>query len=304
MINLERRPDRSHRGGINIERYKSQIARNRDRVKDIVAPHTFSGRLRSFVVSRIPFTPLRTALEQAPLEGAIHEMRGPIIDLYNNMGDIIREGRSLVEFHSDVRELLDETIAHPDDQEALRQLRDKLREKAEKDLNIQRDPDTEELLEQVLEPEDPERRAAIREKTIFEAQEVLAVSQTIAHIGENIATNTAQTFETMNSQYALLLDIRQAVNVLHRSGSDIIKAHDMKIQAFNTLTGQIDVLLVTAKLATEVQQLASEAQVTVDAEKIKVLRERAESLDSETARLLPSKAGKNNKESETPPLQA
>lgn len=293
-MNTERsvttRPNR--RSAVNIEQYKSRIARNKDRMADAIKPQTFSGRLRAFVVSRIPITPLRTALEQAPLETAIHELRGPIVDLYNNMKNIIHEGRELVEFHGDIRDLLDDVEKDPKDDDALRMLRDKLREKAERDLQIQRDPDTEELLQQVLEPDDPTKKRELRDKTIFEAREVLGVSEIIARIGESIATNTAQTFESMNAQYALLLNIRKAVGVLHRSGADIIQAHDLRIQAFNTLTGQIDVLLVTARLASEVQQLAAEARVTVDADKVKALKERAESLREESFRLLPQSTPK------------
>lgn len=288
-MNLERGPTArpTRRSAVNIEQFKSRIAHNRDRMDGLIKPQSWSGRLRAFVVGRIPIATLRTALEQAPIESAIHELREPIVDLYNNMRSIIHEGRELVEFHGDIRDLLDDVEKNPEGEDSLRALRDKLREKAEKDLHIQRDPDTEELLQQVLEPDDLVRRGELRDKTIFEAREVLRVSEIIARIGENIATNTAQTFETMNALYALLLNIRKAVGVLHTAGADIIKAHDLRIQAFNTLVGQIDVLLVTARLATEVQQLAAEARVTVDAQKVKALSERAESLREESFRLLP-----------------
>lgn len=299
MTSFER-GDRRRGPGVDMGRIHSQIDRNRTRVRELVAPRTLRGKMRSFVVSRIPITPLRHALEQTPLEGAINELRPSIIDLYNNMGDMLREGKELVDFHNAIRELVDNAETQPDNDEALRQLRDKLREKAENDLNINRNPDTEQLLEQVLEPDNPEQKKKIREKTLFEAQQVLTVSETIAQIGDNIAVNTAQTFETMNAQYALLLDIRRAVTVLHRSGQDLMEAHELRINAFNTLDGQIDILLITAKLATEVQQLAAQAQVTVEADKIQALKLRADSLREQTLGILPPKTNEAANQIEAP----
>lgn len=293
-MNLERnQQDRStgirrtrRGGGVSMDKYTSQIARNKERVRDALQPQSFTGRLRSEIVRRIPWTPLRNALEQAPIEDAINNLRGPLVDLYNDMGDIIREGRDLVEFHSDIRSSLDEVEKNPDDWELLRDLREKMREKGERDLNLRRNPDTEELMQEILEPDDPEKRNAIRGKTIFEAKELLTVSEIIANIGDTIAINTAQAFETGSSQYALLLNVRRAIGVIHRGGMDTIKAQEMRIQAWSTLEGQIEIMLLTGKLATEVQLLASEARVTVDADKLLALKERSESLREETFRAL------------------
>lgn len=295
---MERRAERNIRGGkaLNIKQYQEKLAQNSAKIGDALVPQTFTGRLRRAVVHRIPFTSLRESLEQRPIEGAIHELREPIIDLYNNLGDIIREGAELVEFHNDVRELFEDATLHPEDEEAVRALRDKLREKAEKDLNIKRDSDTEDLLAQVLEPDDPAAREERRKKTLFESEQVLSVAETIAHIGENIATITAQTYESMNAQYALLLNIRKMTNVLQRAGSDTINAQALRIEAFNTLVGQIDILLQSADYATEIAQLAEEAQVTVEAEKVKLLSDRAEALKKRTDRMLPQRTDNAKKQ--------
>lgn len=255
MMAIERRPGSERRGKrLNIDRYQAVITQSKSKIQEAIEPHTVSGKVRRAVIHSIPFRAIRERLEIAPLDEALGEMRGSIIDLYNNMGDIMRSGTELRERFIDVSQQLEVVEANPDNKDVVRDLRDLLRSKAEEDLKIKRDPQTEELLEHVLEPDDPEKEARLREKTIFEAKRTLQVSKTIADIGENIAVNTAQTFETATSEYSVMLDVKKTVSVLHRSGRDLMTAHQLRIQTFNTLTGEMDLLIKTAYLATDVQK--------------------------------------------------
>lgn len=263
------------RNSLNLIQVRNTIERNRKQGLEAIKPTTLSGRFRKAVVDRIPFTPLRTALEIAPLETAVNNLRGPVVDLYNNMGDIIREGRDMMESNEQISSLLQEVEQNPQDQGLLRQLRDLMREKAMEELNIQSNPDTEELMQEILEPEDPVKKQAIREKTIDEAKRLLDVTETVALIGDTLARHTAQTFETVAAEYAQLHHIRRAVKVLHKSGFDIIKAQEERINAFNTLSGQLDILLATTELASKVQKITEEGQRTFEAEEIKVLKQKA-----------------------------
>lgn len=301
MMNLERGPGSERKGRrLNIDRYQAVITQSKNKIQEAIEPHTVTGKVRRAVIHNIPFRAIRERLEIAPLDEALGEMRGSIIDLYNNMGDIMRSGTELRERFIDVSQQLEVVEANPENKDVVRDLRDLLRSKAEEDLKIKRDPQTEELLEHVLEPDDPEKEARLREKTIFEARRTLQVSKTIADIGENIAVNTAQTFETATSEYSVMLDVKKTVSVLHRSGRDLMTAHQLRIQTFNTLTGEMDLLIKTAYLATDVQELVDEARVTVDAEKLNLLSQRADELQKRTTAILQPSTDKAEKQIEAP----
>lgn len=301
MMAIERRPGPERKGKrLNIGRYETIIEQNRTKIQEAFEPHTLTGKVRRAVIQRIPVKGIRDHFEVAPLDGALDNMRGSILDLYDNMGEIMRSGRDLGERYSDISQQLEVVEAQPDNKEVVRDLRELLRAKAEQDLGIKRNPQTEELLELVLEPDDPEKEAKLRESTIFEARRTLQISKTVADIGENLAVQTAQTFETATSEYSSMLEVKQTVNVLHRSGRDLMTAHKLRIQAFNTLTGSMESLIQTAYLATEVQELVEEMRVTTDANKLDLLSERADELKKRTTAILQPPIDKSEKQIEAP----
>lgn len=286
----ERRLARQTRrpGNIDLKQAIEQIGRNRDRASEIIHPTTFSGKLRAELVKRVPITALRNRLEEAPLTTAISEMRPHIFSLYTNMRDILREGKELTETHEEIRDMFEDAKNNPDNDELLRVLRDRLRHDAEKDLKIKRDTATEELLEEIFDPTDPVKKAAMREKTLSEAAEFLTISETIALVGDSVGRNTAQAYESLNVQYAALLRIQKMVEVLHRSGQDLVAAQDNRIQTYNTLIGQVDSLLFSASLANDVQTFAVEVKAGIDKAKIDDLQRRAIELNQRTAEALPN----------------
>lgn len=301
MMAIERRPGSIRRGRrLDLDRYESIIEQNRTKIQEAIEPQTLFGRARRAVIQKIPVKGLRERLEVAPLDEALVDMRGSIIDLYSNIGDIMRSGRELGERFNDITEQLVVVEADPNNKEAVRDLRELLRSKAEQDLGIKRDPQTEELLELVLEPDDPEKAAKLRESTIFQAKRNLQISRTVADIGENLAVKSAQTFEMATAEYSSTLEVKQTMNVLHRAGIDLMTAHKLRIQTFNTLTGSLDSLIQTANLATDVQEIIEEMRVTTDAERLNLLSQRADELKRRTVTFLQPPTDQIEKQIEAP----
>jgi hypothetical protein len=283
----------------NISTSMQRLQHQRSQIEEVMSPSTLRGRARAFAVSLVPWRQLRDKLQAAPMEELVADQRDSILDLYGNMRGLLRIGKDRVDFHRDLEQLVENVEKDPSNDENSQTLREKLRARAEASLKLQRDPETEVLLAAILDPEDEVHKSQIRESLVNEAKDLLNLSEPTIKATEAVLIGTARTFDTMMARYAATLELREAMDLLHKASGDIVSAESLGMRSFDAMTGEINLALEAAALATRADQLGDELNRTTNQTKLKELQLKSDRLLQEARRILPAPQQKKDPQENT-----
>lgn len=277
-MDLEKRKETDLNSALTrISKTAESLQRSRATLADLIAPTTLSGKLRSFVTRYIPSSLISEWITDTPMARVQASLRESILNLYDDMGFIVRQGKERVAFHTELQRLVDRVSEQPSD-EGVASLRDTLRSRAEEDLNLTKDPETEKLLDSLLNGGSEEQRKASTEKLIKEADQLLELSKPTIEALQVVLFGTVQTYDGLMATYGAVLELRPSFDVLHRSAGDLIRAQHLNIASFNTMLGEIDLAIAAARFAAEATEIGDHLSKTINLERLRQLQQKAVNL--------------------------
>jgi len=263
----------------DLQRRADQLEQYRDRLGDAVRPPTWLDKMRRKAARSLPLgSDLKARIEQTPIDLLKAGLRDTILELYSDMGSILKEGRERTHFHNEFGELIQSAQENPEDHEAVADLRERMRSRAEQELGIRRDAETEELLAELRQTQTPEQQQAAREKMLFEARQLHDLSGPTIEALETVLFASASTFDSLMTQYAGVSELGDALNLLHKTGGDLVRGTQLGITSKNTVEGEIELALEAAYLARDAQILARELDTTVNPKRLQEIGQRAQGL--------------------------
>lgn len=260
----------------HISGHARKLAENRRALGELVEPTTLVGRARS-TIARI-FPPLQSVLQESPMARLRSECRSSIGSLYQDLGELFEEGKARWESHNELDILVQAAKNNPDDPQLTIDLRERLRSRVEVDLNLPRDQRTEDLLAWVLETADAARQQTSRDRLIREADQLLRLSQPTIKITQTILLEGAMTFDSLIATYGSVLELSPALEALHKTSKDLVRGVQLGITAFNTMAGELDLAVASARLVAEAAEIGRELDRTTNAARLQTLSKEAEDL--------------------------
>lgn len=259
-----------------------QLEKTRDKMMDLVKPTSLTGKARVFVSRFVPV--LRDQIMFSPIEAIKAELRGSAIELYQDLKPLLKEGKARLDHDNQVRQLMSEFEKDMDNKEVEEKLRDLIRGKAEQDLNIIKDDETEELLSELLQSQSPEVVQRRKEELLEAAKQRVVLSQPILRVTEASMIGTARLYESTVDAYGMALEFGPALNALHRNSGHIIDAAKANRQTPEIIIKQLELAAETARLAIHSAELGYKLDHTKDIAKLRLIEAQA----VETLKSLPA----------------
>lgn len=276
-----RRSD-SIRAATQIRQSAVTLEKARDKILDTIKPPTLPGKIRRVAVRRISGflpRPVRERLEETPANTLKGELRQAIFGIYGDMKDLLTEGRERTEFHQEIELLIQIAEEDQDDMQAVDELRQRLREKAETELDLRRDPETESLLEEMRKVATPQQAAENRQTVLAEAKQFHQLSEPIIRTIETVVLQAVKTFESLNARYAAIAEYSGALNLLNRTSRDLMRGAELGILSPDTIIKELELAIGTARAAMEAQAIAKELDQTVNPNRLREISRQAHELN-------------------------
>lgn len=260
----------------DIQRRIANIKRQRERLADGIVSTTLQGRARSTVLRFLP--QLREQLQVAPLAALSAEIRGVILDLYNGLPEILGDAGERVVYAEEVENLLAGVSANPEDKELLYTLERLLNEEAERSLNIKVNPEADAFIEEV-QRRDPDFAAKSRQTTVAQAQRFLDINgPTIIAIRASLIGSVGA-LKQLKRDYADIENQQKTIDKLHQTVGQIIRGQELGITSFNTIMGELELVVAAAELVHDAVQASRDFADIVGSDRLERLQNQADALE-------------------------
>lgn len=251
------------------------INRRRAELSDDILPTTWQGRARNQILKFLP--QLREQLQEAPLASISAELRKVIFELYNSIPEILRDGKEIVAYADRVSELLEEVLSSPDDEDLLYELGDLLNQRAERDLNLS-NREADEFIREV-EQRDPEFKEKRKNSIISQAKRYLDVNGPEITAIKVHLIGSVEALRQLKIDYADIENHRVTIDRLHQNAGYIIRGQELGITSFNTVMGELELVVEAAKLVHDAAQASKDFADIVGPQRLQRLQSDADDLE-------------------------
>jgi hypothetical protein len=271
-----------------------ELQQMRRQIQESIEPTTILGKFRQ-AANRV-HPDLGKLFGADSVDEVTASLRDSVLSIYAGMREMLRDGHDLQQTHTRIRDLVDAVNADPDNTDLVLQLRDMLRLKAEESLQLERDAETEALIEGVLKAENPNDPAgSIRDNVVDEALRLLSVLEPTVDTISAVLRASVKAYDSQVGVYSTFLHTGAALKTLNRASDNLVGAAMLKVNAFNTMAGSLAISIKAAELATEAAEIGKQLDRTMNQSKLAALAHQANGLLERTTQALPEPSSKKDK---------
>lgn len=229
-----------------IKRELENIKIARQKLVDDIDPMPWwEQRARQQLARLLP--QLRDALAVEPMAKLSSEIRQLIFDLHNIMPEVLKGATKIDEYATQVEDLLEKIKEHPDDEDLVYQLDRLQNEEFEKNLNLPRNADLEDLI-QTVQSADPNFRQTFRNEVIEQALRYLDLEGPKIKAARSMLIGYVNDQRRLKNMYSEVERHREDIDRLHTTAGYLIRGEELGIAVWNTAVGSLEQTVAVAGL--------------------------------------------------------
>lgn len=253
-----------------------RIKYDRDKLAEGIVPTTWQGKAKSRLFHFLP--QLREHLQDAPLASLSAELRKVIFELYNALPEILRDAKERVAFAQEAEALLSQVTENPEDEDLLYSLERLLNQEAEEKLNLRPNAEAEAFIEEVQRV-DPNFQANRRNQILAQAKRFLDINGPALLAAKHLLISSVGALAQLKIDYADVENQRVTIDRLHTTAGHIIRGQELGITAFNTVMGELELVVAAAELVHDAAAAGRDFADVVGPQRLQKLQDQADALE-------------------------